>query len=183
MTERFKELSPEEKAEYELKAKQLNSTKSKNNNKAAAAPKAASKLKTPFQLYAEKSESDHFHAREEYNSMSVDQKYDWIVKAVRQAPENMTKILNKEEQRILKGQVHSAPTAYALYVKDMYEKIRLKTDKKPEIFSEIARLWKQLDANKKKKYNDAAAAVRHFITFPFDLPSKFQHHFPIYINR
>lgn len=171
MPERFKELSSEERMVYEIKAKQLNLNKNKNNNKATAAPKSSSKTKTPFQLYAEsqKSESDHSNLREVYNSMSVDQKYDWIVKAVRQAPENITKILNKEEQRILKGQVHSAPTAYALFVKDMYEKIKHKTDKKPEIFSQIAQLWKQLDANKKKKYTDAAAAVRPFYNFKFDV--------------
>lgn len=162
MAERFKELSPEQKMVYELKARELNSNKGKNKNKAAAAPKTSAKSKTPFQLYAEsqKSDGDHANLREEYNNMSVDQKYDWIVKAVRQAPESITKILNKEEQRIFKGQINSAPTAYTLYVKDMYDKIKSKTDKQSEVFSQIAQLWKQLDANKKKKYADAAAAVR-----------------------
>lgn len=147
---------------YELKAKQLNSNKSKN--KTAAASKSSGKTKTPFQLYAEsqKSGSDHTSLREEYNNMSVDQKYDWIVKAARQAPENITKILNKEEQRILKGQINSAPTAYALFVKDVYDKIKSKSDKHSEVFSQIAQLWKQLDANKKKKYTDAATAVSPF---------------------
>lgn len=163
MTQRFKELSPKEKALYELKAKELNSNKGKSKNKAAATSKPI-KIKTPFALYAEsqKSESDHINLREEYNNMSVDQKYEWIVKAVRQAPESIAKILNKEEQRIFKGQINSPPTAYTLYVKEMYEnlKTKMKTDKTPEIFSQIAILWKQLDANKKKKYSDAAAAVR-----------------------
>lgn len=176
MTERFKELSPKEKLVYELKAKQLNLSKNKNKNKASTPP--PTKIKTPFQLYAEsqKSESDHANLRQEYNNMSVDQKYDWIVKAVRQAPESITKILNKEEQRIFKGQINSAPTAYTLYVKDMYDKIKAKTDKKPEIFSQIAQLWKQLDANKKKKYADAAAAVRQII---FSIRLNCHHHFNI----
>lgn len=149
---------------YELKAKELNSNKNKNKNKTAATSKPTNKIKTPFALYAEsqKSESDHINLREEYTHMSVDLKYDWILKAVRQAPESIAKILNKEEQRIFKGQINSTPTAYTLFVKDMYEKIKLKTDNKPTaaIFSEIAQLWKQLDANKKKKYVETAASVR-----------------------
>lgn len=145
---------------YELKAKQLNSKK--NKNKAAAAPSSSTKTRTPFQLYADsqKSGSDHTSLREEYNNMSVDQKYDWIVKAVKQAPESITKILNKEEQRIFKGQINSVPTAYTLFVKDNYDKIKAKAEKQSDVFSQIAQLWKQLDANKKQKYTDAAAAVR-----------------------
>lgn len=144
---------------YELKAKQINANKGKN--KAAAAPKPSTKTKTPFQLYAEsqKSGSDHTSLREEYNNMSVDQKYDWIVKAVRLAPESITKILNKEEQRIFKGQINSPPTAYSIFVKETYEKIKSQSDKPSEVFSQIAQLWKQLDANKKKKYMEAAAEV------------------------
>lgn len=160
LPQRYKELSSQEKMVYEQKAKQQNST---GNKKAAAAASAKStnKVKTPFMLFAEsqKPETDHAKLREKYNRMTVDDKYEWIVKAVRQVPESMTKILNKEEQRIFKGQMKPAPSAYSLYVKEMYDKIALKTDKKTEVFSQIAQLWKNLDPNKKKKYMDAATAV------------------------
>lgn len=147
---------------YELKAKELNSNKNKTKTKSAATSKSTNKIKTPFALYAEsqKSESDHINLREEYTNMSVDQKYDWIVKAVRQAPECIAKILNKEEQRIFKGKINSPPNPYTLFVKDVYEKIKLKTDKHSDVFSQIAQLWKQLDEKKRKKYSEAAAAVR-----------------------
>lgn len=150
---------------YELKAKQLSS----NKNKAATAQKPANKSKTPFALYVEShnSECDHAKLRGEYTNMSVDQKYEWIVKAVRLAPENIAKILNKDEQRIFKGQIKSPPTAYSLYVKEMYDKIKLKTDKHSEVFSQIAQLWKKLDPNKKKKYIETAAAVSQCVKFEF----------------
>lgn len=160
MAQRYKELLPEEKTAYELKAKQLNS----NKNKGGAPSKTANKIKTPFSLFAESKApgSNHGKLREEYTNMPVDQKYEWIMAAVRLAGANIPKILNKEEQRIYKGQISISPTAYTLFVKDMYDKIKIKAEKKSDIFGQIAQLWKQLDAKKKKKYVDRAAEVSRF---------------------
>lgn len=146
---------------YELKAKQQNVNSKKT---ATTTTKPTNKVKTPFMLYFESQHgvSDHSKLREEYANMSIDQKYEWVVKAVRLAPESIAKMLNKEEQRIFKGQIKPSPTAYSLFVKDMYDKINLKTNKKTEIFSQIAQLWKKLDANKKTKYTETAAAVSHY---------------------
>lgn len=146
-----------------MKAKEANA----NKKKPSAPPKTAQKTKTPFQLYVDskKPGCDHATLREEYTNMPVDQKYGWIVAAVRLAPENIEKMLNKDEQKIFKGQINNPPTAYTLFVKDMYDKIKSKTDKKSEIFTHIAQLWKQLDAGKKKKYMESAAAVRQFERF------------------
>lgn len=143
---------------YESKAKQENA----NKNKATAPPKTANKLKTPFMLFVESKQPgcDHSTLREEYTSMSVDKKYEWIRAAVRLAPENTEKLLNKEEQRIFKGQINTPPTAYTLFVKETFSKFQNKNDKNSEIISHIAQLWKQLDASKKEKYVESAAAVR-----------------------
>lgn len=71
----------------------------------------------------------------------------------------MTTFLNKEEQRIFKGQMKASPTAYSLYVKEMHAQLRDKYDN-AKIFREIANRWKLLDQKKKKHYTDAAEIVR-----------------------
>lgn len=129
-----------------------------------ASTETQSNLKTPFALYvgSQTLESDCMKLRLEYDQMSIDEKYEWIEKAVRLAPECIKKILTKEEQRIHNGQITQPVTAYNLFVKDMYERIKLKTDKHSEVFSKIAQSWRILGANKKKKYMNAAAAVSQF---------------------
>lgn len=71
---------------------------------------------------------------------------------------SVTDFLNKEEQRILNGQVKTTPTAYSLFVKDTYRKTKEAYDLH-DIFAEVARRWKALAPNEKKRYADAAAIV------------------------
>lgn len=80
--------------------------------------------------------------------------------------DDITKILNKEEQRIFKGQAKLTPTAYSLYVKDVFSKTKQKmVDNQDDIkgstsvFAQVALQWKSLDPKKKKIFNDAAALV------------------------
>lgn len=71
----------------------------------------------------------------------------------------MTTILKKDEIKILNGQVKPTPGAYNLFVKQMYNKLKEKYDKK-EIFTELAQRWKSLDPHKKQVYVDAAALLK-----------------------
>lgn len=76
-----------------------------------------------------------------------------------QQQEDVTKILNKEEQRIFKGLTKMTPSAYSLYVKDMFRKINANHDPPKTVFTQIALNWKKLDPKKRKTYVDAAALV------------------------
>ncbi|XP_031617332.1 nucleolar transcription factor 1-B-like isoform X2 [Contarinia nasturtii] len=171
----YKELSPEERSSYERKAEQLRleykqkkeDFKSGNISKAASTP--VTKAKTPFMLYAESKKSeeiDYSTLRESYTNMALDEKYKWVIKAVSEAQdgsENVSKILNKEEQRIFKGQIKSTPSAYSLYVKETYNKIKGRMEEPQDsknIFTEIALQWKSLDPKKKKIYTNAAILLK-----------------------
>lgn len=82
----------------------------------------------------------------------------------------MSKILNKEEQRIFKGQIKPTPSAYSLYVKDSYNKIKVILDEQQDsknVFSEIALRWKSLDPKKKKSFMNAAAIVSFILIESF----------------
>lgn len=73
--------------------------------------------------------------------------------------EHITKILNKEEQRIFKGQLKQSPSAYSLFVKDVYAKFKEKYGAK-DIFVEIAHRWKSLDTEERQPYINQAIMVR-----------------------
>lgn len=84
-------------------------------------------------------------------------------------PANISKILNKEEQRIFKGQIKTTPSAFNLYIKDTYNDIKdsLDEDKRPkDVLKMLAINWKTLDTKKKKIYENAAALVS---LLPFSL--------------
>lgn len=117
--------------------------------------------KTPFMLYvdSQKSGRNYNELREDYVNLSMDQQYEWIVKAVELAPDSIEECLTKDELRIYRGQLKQTSSAYNLFVKDMFDKIKHKTNSTPGIFTEIGRLWKELDANKKAKYVETAAKV------------------------
>lgn len=113
---------------------------------------------------SQESERNYSELQAEYANLSIDQQYEWIVKAVELAPDSIEKCLNKEEQRIYKGQMKQTSNAYNLYVKDMYDKIKQRTNNSVEIFSKIAHLWKTLDESKRNKYIEAAALVSQLET-------------------
>lgn len=119
------------------------------------------KAKTPFMLYVDSQETKRKYKelREEYAKMSLDQKYEWIRKAVELAPDNVEEILNKEEERIHKGHMKPTPSAYQLYVKETYNEFKQEINHPSEIFSEISQHWKKLDESEKEKYIEAAAVV------------------------
>lgn len=127
------------------------------------------KLKTPFMLYIddaklENEDVDTSKLREKYAHLSLDEKYKYVVKAVSLAPDvNQTTLLNKEEQRIFKGQVKTAPTAYSLFVKETLPKLKKKGDGK-NVFVECSKKWKTLNEKQKKIYFDAASIVSLIIS-------------------
>lgn len=97
--------------------------------------------------------------RENYANLSLDEKYKYVVKAVSLAPDvNQTTLLNKEEQRIFKGQVKTAPTAYSLFIKETLPKLK-KTGNGKNVFTECSKQWKTLNEKQKKMYTDAARIV------------------------
>lgn len=53
-----------------------------------ASTPSVSKVKTPFQLYAEhhQTEGDFNQLRDQYANLSIDDKYKWVIKAVALAP-------------------------------------------------------------------------------------------------
>lgn len=81
--------------------------------------------------------------------------------------ESISKILNKDEQRIFKGQVRQTPSAYGLFIKDMYPKLRDKVDSH-KVMKECAMRWKTLEDKKKQKYVDAAGIVCRFFLLNCD---------------
>lgn len=83
------------------------------------------------------------------------------------SPENIEEYLTKDELRIYRGQMKPTSSAYNLFVKDMFDKIKHKTNNTPIIFAEIGRLWKELDANKKAKYTETAAQVSEYRSYFF----------------
>lgn len=111
---------------------------------------------------SQRPERNYNEMRDEYANMSIDQKYDWIKKAVELAPDDVKKVLTPKEERIYKGGLKPTETAYQLYLKDTYDKLKQTINNPPEIFSEIGQRWKKLDESKKQKYVEAAAAVSHF---------------------
>lgn len=132
---------------------------------------AADEAKTPFMLYVDSQKSGrHYNElKKEYGNLSIDQQYEWIVKAAELAPESIEKCLTKDEQRIYKGRNKHTPNAYNLYVKDTFDKMKQRTNNPAGIFSEIAQLWKTLDASKKDKYHEAALLVSQFVDFCFGI--------------
>lgn len=133
---------------------------------AAEEQSTVAKAKTPFMLYVDSQQSGREYRvlRTEYAHLSNDQKYEWIAKALELAPESGAEILNREEQRILKGQSQKLPNAYNLFVKENYDKMKLEinSSKHTDVFSKLAKLWKTMGANKKKIYTEKAKAVRQF---------------------
>lgn len=102
---------------------------------------------------------DASQIREKFAKLSFDEKYKYVVKAVGLAPDvNQTTLLNKDEQRIFKGQMKCAPTAYSLFIKENLPKLKLKCDSK-NVFIECAKKWKSLNQKQKKMYTDAANIV------------------------
>lgn len=71
--------------------------------------------------------------------------------------------MNKEEQRIYKGQLKTTPSAYSLFVKELYSQIKDECHESKNVFTEVALRWKKLDAKKKKIYMDAAAIVSYLL--------------------
>lgn len=71
----------------------------------------------------------------------------------------LTQILNKDEINLFNGRAKQTPAAYNLFVKDTYNKLKDKYEKK-DLFTEVAQRWKSLDPNKKKTYLDAAAILK-----------------------
>lgn len=121
----------------------------------------STEAKTPFMLYVDSqhSERNYNELREDYANLSADQQYEWILKAAELAPDSIEECLTKDELRIYRGQLKQTSSAYNLFVKDMFDKIKHKTNNTPGIFTEIGRLWKELDANKRAKYEETAAEV------------------------
>lgn len=112
----------------------------------------------------ENEDVDTSKLREKYANLSLDEKYKYVVKAVGLAPDvNQTTLLNKEEQRIFKGQLKTAPTAYSLFIKETLPKLKEKCEGK-NIFTECSKKWKTLNAKQKKIYTDAANIVSLFTT-------------------
>lgn len=50
-------------------------------------------------------------------------------------------------------------TAYSIFVKDMYAKVKETHEEGVNVFTEIAQKWKNLSANEKEKYRKACAKV------------------------
>lgn len=117
--------------------------------------------KTPFTLYVESQSSNRPYSEliKDYANLSTDEQYEWIVKAVELAQDNIETCLNKTEQRIYQGKSKPTPTAYNLYVKEMYDKMKQRTNSSKEIFRKIGQLWKHLDEDKKEKYTETAKLV------------------------
>lgn len=112
----------------------------------------------------ENKDVDTSKLREKYAKLSFDEKYKYVVKAVGLAPDvNQTTVLNKEEQRIFKGQLKTAPTAYSLFVKETFPKLKEKCDG-ANVFTECSKRWKTLSVKQKKTYTDAANIVSLFTT-------------------
>lgn len=126
---------------------------------AAKTQSSQSEAKTPFMLYVDSQNSggNYNEVREDYANLSIDQQYEWIVKAAELAPDKIEECLTKDELRIYRGQMKQTSSAYNLFVKDMFDKIKQKTNNTAGIFTEIGRLWKELDANKKARYTETAA--------------------------
>lgn len=127
--------------------------------------------KTPFMLYvnSQNSGKNYNELREYYANLSIDEQYEWIVKAAELAPDSIEECLSKDELRIYRGQLKQTSSAYNLFVKDMFDKIKQKANNKLEIFRDIGRLWKELDANKKAKYLETAAQVSQLERLCFDI--------------
>lgn len=128
---------------------------------------SAAEPKTPFMLYVDSQNSgkNYKELQEEYATLSVDEQYEWIVKAVELAPESIAENLTKDEQRIYRGQMKPTSSAYNLFVKDMFEKIKHTTTNTSAIFAEIGRLWKDLDPYKRGVYAENAAEVSRYSDF------------------
>lgn len=100
--------------------------------------------------------------RANYANLSIDEKYKYVVKAVSLAPDvNQTTLLSKDEQRIFKGLVKPTPTAYSLFVKETFQKIKDKVGAQ-NAFTEASNRWKELDEKKKQIYTQAARIVSIF---------------------
>lgn len=113
---------------------------------------------------SENKDVDTSQLREKYANLSLDEKYKYVVKAVGLAPDvNQTTLLNKDEQRIFKGQVKTAPTAYSLFIKETLPKLKQKCGSK-NVFTECSKKWKTLSEKQKKIYTDAAKIVSLFTT-------------------
>lgn len=107
----------------------------------------------------ENGKTDLQKVRESYTKLPIDEKYKYIVRAVSLAPDvNQTTLLNKEEQRIFKGQVKTTPTAYSLFVKEMFPKVKASCGS-VNAFTECAKIWKTLDEKKRKMYKEASLIV------------------------
>lgn len=110
----------------------------------------------------ENEDVDTSKLREKYANLSLDEKYKYVVKAISLAPDvNQQTLLNKEEQRIFKGQLKTAPTAYSLFIKETLPKLKEKCDGK-NVFSECSKKWKTLSEKQKKIYTEAAKIVSLF---------------------
>lgn len=67
--------------------------------------------------------------------------------------------MNKDEQRLYRGLPKSVGTAYSMFVKDMYVKVKESHEDSGNIFTEIAQKWKNLPVDEKEKYKKACAKV------------------------
>lgn len=128
---------------------------------AADTQSSQTEAKTPFMLFVDSQGAGRSYntLREVYANLSMDEQYEWIVKAAELSPDNIEKCLTKDELRMYRGQFKQTVSAYNLFVKDTFDKVQLKTNSTAEKFAEIGRLWKKLDPNKKEKYVETAAEV------------------------
>lgn len=75
------------------------------------------------------------------------------------------KFLNKEERRILSGQLKPAPTGYSLFLKHVYPEYKESGKSSSEIFSSIGARWRALSSTKKAEFIGTASEVGSFIDF------------------